>query len=342
MFISRDERETLIRELMMETGGRMDGSGKNIIVPSCPFCGKGGGKFGIYVGPETKYKQPFMSHCFKCGATTKTLDSLLDALGRPDLKIAETASFAPLDIPDFFKIEEDEIDDELVIVDMPEGWKRTFRSGYLKERGFTPDDFNYFPVGTTRGLNFKFDNYVVFPIIDSGDTVGYIGRHTWSKDAIDEYNTKAKRNGKYEIRRYNNSTENDFVKLLYNYDAVKEDETDTVILVEGVFDVIGLTRELELYDNPHIAPVATFGKKISSAQIYKLQSKGVKTVIIGYDNDARESIVKAADQLSEFFDVFISRLDGDEKDYGDAGFWDMYDSFTTGLMTPNEFKMQTI
>ena len=46
--------------------------------------------------------------------------------------------------------------------------------------------------------------------------------------------------------RYRNSTENDFVKLLYNYDAVKEDETDTVIIVEGVFDAIALTRKLNL------------------------------------------------------------------------------------------------
>lgn len=34
--------------------------------------------------------------------------------------------------------------------------------------------------------------------------------------------------------RFRNSVENDFVKLLYNYDAVIEDETDTVVLVEGI------------------------------------------------------------------------------------------------------------
>lgn len=74
--------------------------------------------------------------------------------------------------------------------------------------------------------------------------------------------------------RYRNSTENDFVKLLYNYDSIIEDETDTVILVEGVFDVIALTRKLNLYNNPSVAVVATFGKKISDTQIYKLQAKG--------------------------------------------------------------------
>lgn len=344
MYINREEREWLIKELLMETGGRIDGSGKNIIVPVCPSCGKSGGKFGIYIGQETKNKTLFMSHCFKCGHTTKTLEQLLDLLNRPDLKIEEKASFAPLEIPDFFQLYDDEIDDELVEVTMPDGWKQTSRNSYLKQRGFTVDDFVYFPVGTTRGLNFRFDDYVVFPIIDNGTIVGYVSRHTWSKDAIDEYNTLARRKGKYEIRRYNNSTENDFVKLLYNYDSVIEDETDTVILCEGIFDVISLTRKLELYDYHRVVAVATFGKKISQAQMYKLQSKGVKTVIIGYDSDAREGILKAADNLSEYFDVYISVLDpdGDGKDYDEADFWAIYDSFTTGLLTPNEYKMQTI
>ena len=55
-----------------------------------------------------------------------------------------------------------------------------------------------------------------------------------------------------------------------------------------------ITRKLNLYDNHHIAAVATFGKKISEAQIYKLQSKGVRTVVIGYDGDAVSAINTAA------------------------------------------------
>lgn len=342
MYISREEKELLVKELIVHTGGRVDGSGNNIIVPVCPACGKSGGKFGIYIGPKTPYKEPFLSHCFKCGHTTKTLDQLLDLLERPDLKIEERVSFKPLEIPDFYKLEEPEIDDELSIVEMPEGWKRTYRSAYLNKRGFTADDYVYFPVGTTRGLNFKFDDYVVFPIIDNGDTVGYVSRHTWNKEAIDSHNAEARRRGRYEIRRYNNSTDNEFVKLLYNYDAVIEDETDTVILVEGVFDVIALTRKADLYDNHRIVPVACFGKKISQTQIYKLQSKGVKTVVVAFDNDARNGIIKAAAQLTEYFDVFIACLKGDGKDFDEADFWDIYDLFSEGLMTPNEFKMLTI
>lgn len=342
MYISREDKEFLIKELMIELHAKPDGGNKNLIVPRCPYCGKEGGKMGIYIGKETEKKKLFMSHCFSCHHTTKDINQLLDDIGRPDLKLVDTASFQPLEVPQFFSLEEDEIDDELSIVEMPAGWKRCFRNSYLHSRGFTLDDYEYFPVGTTRGLNFKFDDYVVFPIIDNGDTVGYISRHIWGKSEIDEYNKKARRNGKYEIRRYNNSIENDFVKLLYNYDAVIEDETDTVIIVEGIFDAIALTRKLDLYDNHRIAVVATFGKKISNTQIYKLQSKGVKTVILGYDGDAVEAINTAALQLNDYFDVFIAYIENPDADFDSMDFWEIFDVFSMSLKTPVEYKLNTV
>lgn len=343
MYLNREEREYIVRELTQELHAHLDGSRKNLLVPVCPVCGKGGSKFGIYIGPDTDKKRTFMSHCFKCGATTKTLDQLLDLIGRSDLKVEERASFEPLEIPTFYQLEEEEIDDELTVIDMPDGWKRCYRNAYLRGRGFEADDYEYFPVGTTRGMNFKFDEYVVFPIIDEGDIVGYVSRHTWSKDELDAYNDKARWAGKYEKRRYNNSQENDFIKLLYNYDAVVEDETDTVILCEGIFDVIALTRKLDLYDNHRIVPVATFGKKISQTQIYKLQSKGVRTIVIGYDTDAREAILKAAENVKDYFDdCFIANLQGNGKDWDEMDFWEIYDTFSIGLMTPREYKLKTV
>lgn len=343
MNISKQDRELLINELIIELHAKPDGGNKNLIVPKCPYCGKEGGKFGIYIGKETEKKKLFVSHCFSCGHTTKDINLLLEDIGRPDLKLVETADLRPLSEQNLlFQLEEDEVDDDLAIIEMPEGWKRCYKHPYLKERGFTGTDFDYFPVGTTRGLNFKLDNYVVFPIIDDGDIVGYISRHVWPKDQIEEYNRKARRNGKYEIRRYNNSTENDFVKLLYNYDSVIEDKTDTVIIVEGVFDVIALTRKLDLYDNNQIAVVATFGKKISQAQIYKLQSKGVKTVVIGYDGDAVTAINVAAIQLNEYFETFIAYIEDPKADFDSMDFWEIYDVFSSNLKTPIEYKLNTI
>ena len=72
---------------------------------------------------------------------------------------------------------------------------------------------------------------MIFPVIDAGDTVGYMARHTWSKEEIDLHNRCAARNGDYKMLRWRNSTENDFVKLLYHYDGIVEGEADTVILL---------------------------------------------------------------------------------------------------------------
>ena len=53
MELSVQEYQYLVSEITRETGAKRDGSGKNLIVPRCPFCGKQGGKFGIYIGKET-------------------------------------------------------------------------------------------------------------------------------------------------------------------------------------------------------------------------------------------------------------------------------------------------
>lgn len=324
-------------------GAVQDGGGKNLLA-RCPFCGKEG-KFGIYIGPTTVRKKPFMSHCFSCGRSTVTPEQLFEQIGRMDLILTPTVELdAPLDTTLLFPLEapEEEIDDSLDIVPLPPFYRRSFAHPYLKERGFTMDDFEYFPVGTTRGLNRRWDDYVIFPILDGGDTVGYVARHTWPKADIDAHNRRARRTGEYKILRYRNSVENDFVKLLYNYDAVAEDQTDTVVVVEGIFDVVALVRKLELYDNTRAAVVATFGKKISRAQIYKLQSKGVRTVVIGYDGDAVEAVKKTAAELSEWFDVLVADIPDPAKDWEDLTRGEIYDIFANRLYTPFEYRLRKV
>lgn len=343
MELSVQEQQYLVTEIVRETGAKRDGSGRNLIVPRCPFCGKAGGKFGIYIGRETSRRKPFMAHCFSCGTSTRTLGQLLEAIGRMDLMVAPTADIgAPLENLLALSPEPEEIDDRLKPVDLPDFYKRTFRHPYLQEREFLFDDYEYFPVGTTGKLNPRYADYVIFPVMDEGDTVGFVARHTWPKEAIDAHNRKAKFAGGYRILRYRNSTDNDFSRLLYNYDAVREDETGSVILTEGIFDVISLTRKLELYDNPHIAVVATFGKKISDVQIYKLQSKGVKTVVIGYDGDAVEAVKRTAERLKPYFEVFIADIADACKDWDEMGEEEIYKTFAYRLLTPVEYKLKKV
>ena len=343
MELSVQEQQYLVREIARETGAKRDGGGKNLIVPRCPFCGKTGGKFGIYIGPETTRRKPFMGHCFSCGASTRTLGQLLEAIGRMDLMVAPTADIAaPLENLLLLPHEPEEIDDGLVPVALPDFYRRTFRHPYLQARGFCPDDYGYLPAGTTGKANPRYADYVVFPVIDGEMTVGYVARHTWPKEDIDAYNRRAKHSGGYKILRYRNSTENDFSKLLYNYDAVRAGETDTVILAEGIFDVIALTRKLELYDNPRVAAVATFGKKISDVQVYKLQAKGVRTVVVGYDGDAVEAIKRTAERLRAYFEVFIADIADAGKDWDGMDDGETYRTFAYRLLAPIEYKLKKV
>ena len=342
MELSHKETEYLIAEIQSALGAKRDGGSKNLIA-RCPYCGKEG-KYGIYIGRETARKRPFMAHCFSCGMSTTSVNQTLEAIGRPDLMVAQTADLgAPLDTTALFPLEvEEEIDDALDIVALPDFYRRSFSNPYLKGRGFTYDDYDYFPVGSTGRLNFRFDDYVIFPVIDGGDTVGYVARHTLPKSEIDAHNRRAKVSGDYRIQRFRNSTENDFVKLLYNCDALREGETETVILCEGIFDVVALTRKLDLYDNPRVVAVATFGKKISQTQIYKLQTKGVRNVVVGYDRDAVAAIKQTASELSRYFEVLIADIPDSDKDWEDLTDEEIYDVFAYRLRTPVEYKINKI
>jgi len=339
MQVSDERKQIIVRELCAELSGRVDGGGKNIVVPVCPYCGKKGGKFGIYVGPiESKL---FWTHCFSCGHTTKDFNKFLEDIGRTDLAVKETVDL-DMDVDDEIDFFEDEDDDqELVEVEMPKGWKRFFKNKYLKSRGFIMELYDMFPVGNTRGMNWQYDDYVIFQIIMDGICVGYIGRNIQSKEVIDEHNARSK----FQIRRYLNSTENDFSRLLFNYDSIVSGETQTVILTEGIFDTIRLVKMFELYENKMIVPVATFGKKISQAQMLLLQKKGVSQVIVAYDMDevGKEAITKTMAQLDPYFDVLaLQLLTDDAKDIDECTWWELYDSFAYGLKEQVEFNLNEI
>lgn len=336
MDLSVELQHQIAEELLFELDGKMDGGRKNILVQHCPFCGHSGYKYGIYVGIPTNHKKFGSSNCFHCRSRFRELQDTLEALGLSRLMPSETVDLGS-SLTDEINLFEDEVDDDLVEVSMPKGYKRCFKNPYLKSRGFNVDDYEYFPCGTNRNLDLKFADYVLLEVRDAGRLVGYVGRHIWDKDEIDRYNARHR----YQIRRYNNSTENGFGKLLYNYDAIEAYKTRTVILCEGVFDVIALTRKLELYDNHAIVPVATFGKKVSEVQIYKLQSKGVEQVVLGYDADAKGTTGHIAMQLDNYFDVTIADLDiANGKDWDEMDEMSIYNVFANGLKTVREFNLE--
>ncbi len=338
MIITPEIQHSITEELLYDLGGKMDGSRRNILVPNCPFCGHDGFKYGIYVGPDTARKRFGASNCFRCGRGFRTLRDTLKALGLESLMPKETAELddSETDISAMF---EDEIDDNLVEVVMPKGYKRCYKNHYLKSRGWNVDDYEYFPVGTNRGFDREYADYIILEVRDEGRTVGFVARSILSKDKIEAYNSKHN----FKIRRYKNSDEsigNGFAKMLYNYDAIEPMVTHSVILCEGPFDVVGLNRKLELYENKSIVPIATFGKKISQEQMFKLQKKGVEQIVIGYDNDAKETTARIAMELEKYFDVLIADIpNGVGKDWDEMDVEDIYDVFAYNLKTVREFNL---
>lgn len=290
------------------------------------------------VGNNVGKKRFGMSNCYHCNRRFGSLKETLKALDREDLIPAETAVLDDSET-DISAMLDDEIDDDLVEITMPRGYKRCYKNSYLKSRGWEVDDYEYFPVGTNRSIEREYQDYIILEVRDEGRTVGFVARSILSKEEIDSYNSRHH----FKIRRYKNSDERDgngFAKMLYNYDAIEAGTTHSVILCEGPFDVVGLNRKLELYDNKHIVPIATFGKKISQEQMYKLQKKGVEQIVIGYDNDAKETTSKIAMELDKYFDVLIADIpDGVGKDWDEMDVEDIYDVFAYNLKTVREFNL---
>ena len=342
MTFTYQERTELAESLRIALGGKYDGSKKNIVVPECPFCGKTGYKFGVYVGEEQRNKIPFMWNCFSCGKRGKYLKPLLEQIDRMDLNPDITTDISkPIELDGEFAIKEEDDTIELSLVELPQSYKRKFSIKYLKDRGFTMKDMNYFEVGQTSDMNYDFADYVIFPVVEDGDYVGYVSRHTWSKDKIDNYNAINKR----KKLRYKNSKEedgNDFKHLLYNIDAVIEGKTRTVILVEGIIDCIALVRKLNLYEAEDIAVCATFGKQVSPTKMVKLQLKGVDTIVLGYDGGTVNFTREASDTLSEYFEVLIADIDGVDRDWDDLTQMEVEDIFMDGLLSPVEYGLKRI
>jgi DNA primase len=315
-------------------GASIDAKGKNIVA-TCPYCNRSE-KFGISI---KKSGNPWQCLHAKCGERGK-LFKLLGYLDRLDL-----AGPARVDTTKKLEniIEEvgyEEINLELGGVDLPKGYKRVGAHPYLNSRGFNDDDYFYFEAGTSN--SFIFANYVIFPVRDNGKIVGYVSRHIWDKKKIDRYNDKVRQSGEgYKVLRYRNSTDNETGKMLYNYDRVKEGRVHTVIVVEGIFDVINLTRQLDLYEQDEIVVVACFGSKLSKEQVYKLQLKGVSNVILFYDEDAVEKIKHMAVWLQKYFDVLCAFNFNDDRDAGELGREDVLE-ILDNAQHPYSFKKNVL
>lgn len=276
---------------------------KNHLICTCPLCGK---DRHFYFNTETQKWD-----CKKCGKGGDIV-RLLTALNKLTLIRRFVDITKPLQsrISRLYDEEPgllDDLKESTTPVSLPVGFKFVKHHDYLASRGFAEDDYRRYPVGITN-LSFKREDYVIFLVYEDKVVRGYVGRKTWSKQRLREYETKT---GKV-MPRYSNS-ENNFSLLLYGIDEIMF-YVDTVILVEGVFTKIAVDRRLGIQVEDNFRCLATFGKKISPLQIMKLLLRGIKNVILIFDEDAVEESYKYARLLQKWFKVQVGFVAGGDLD----------------------------
>lgn len=280
--------EDILKSLIQ--GARYDSSKKNIY-GVCPWCG--GNEFGISI------KENHLFGCFRksqCGVTGNIF-KLLKKLGRQDLLKEEVVKLGEkLEFELGKKAGDEDLDINVATIRPPIGFRRVMSNKYLEDRGFT--EFEKYEVGTTM-LDRKFKDRTIFLIKEDGEVKGYLGRAT--KEGMQP--------------KYRNST-SDFSKLLGGIDEIEE-ETQTLILVEGLLDKVNVDRLLKLDQQSEIKCVCTFGAKVSLIQIVKMKMFNLKNIILFYENDVIGAIQGYAFKLEKEFEKVEVILPPENSDPGD-------------------------
>ncbi len=271
----------------------------------CPFCGKKG-KWGIIfnqLGGAT-------FHCWKCPRKT-TLFNFLKKINRTDLaKVtyevkpdAACPQIGELQVDKSIWEEQVEEVQELKPVSLPLRLKPLIDDEYLNSRGFTKEFYEMFEPSYTN-LESKLKNFIIFKMKMDGVCVAWWARSRYSKEWHKE-NLEAYRRREAElVLRYRNS-ENNFQDLLGGYDQLIAGKTKTVILVEGIFDMINLSNLLGLTQVEDVKCCFTFGNNIGRGQIDALLKKKVKNVILLYDEGTINESREAALKMRELFDSVL-------------------------------------
>lgn len=275
---------------------------------ACPFCGKPG-KWGVIfndTGGAT-------FHCWKCPRKT-SLYEFLKKIGRTDLaRVTYTAK------PDEVcpRIGEEQTEEsqwmtsmelqplELQPVALPLRLKPLVGDEYLESRGFNDYHYRLFePSYTNTSLEPKLRNYIVFKMKMNGVCVAWWARSRYSKEWHKENLELYKQHKAELVLRYRNS-ESNFQDLLGGYDQLVEGVTQTVILVEGIFDMINITNILGLADVNDVKCCFTFGNSIGKGQIESLLRKKVRNIVLLYDDGTIDESREAALRMRELFDTVM-------------------------------------
>lgn len=328
----RIDRNEIISELNLTPfGARGFFQDKN---NACPFC-KGEKKWGIVFSDNNT---SFIFHCFKCGKKSSAFE-FLKQIDRLDLIRNHYENSIKSSLVELVPEKEDEKEDDIVFkaVSLPFKLQRLVDDEYLNSRGFKQFHYDEFePSFTESPLERELKNYIIFKMKMNGKIIAWLARSRHSKEWHEMNLKKAKEKGIKPKLRYENS-KTDFTKILGGYDDISE-KTQVVIIVEGLFDYIGLDSKLNLREDENIRCVFTFGNSISKEQISFLQKKKIERVILMYDPDKPDQIKSSALNLQKSFETKIALLKDTSKDPGNATCEELLDALDN-LIDPINFRV---
>lgn len=275
------------------------------------------GKVGILMEGNSN-----VVHCFYCGEAIP-LRKFLKKIDRSDLidEDFEISLKEELTGIDSISI----LDEDLGEIDKPIGFERIFESKYLESRKFNHHHYNIFKPGKSQLEPGLTNDHIIFQIFQNHKLVGWVARsnkdYEWHKENL----RKHEEENEYIVLRYRNSN-SEFGKILGGYDEIT-DETEVVIIVEGLFDKVSVDSELNLNVSPYIKCVFTFGNKITSSQINLLKShKNIQKIFLLYDYNTIYEMKKSAMMLSNHYEkVRVCEIKG-EKDPGEMNAHELLDS----------------
>lgn len=260
--------------------------GQQLKLQSCIFCGK---DEHFFIHLRTKL---FICHSCNNAGNLGDLISILEEteshsfikrLVRNKGFYREYRNPDKINIKEVIEQEKSEMEEEVKPIDPPEYFTLLNKANeYLRSRGISDEDVRFYKMGFCFAG--RYAKRIIIPIIENGKWYGFVGRI--SRDRREGEDPK-----EFKKKKFRNTKDAPFANLLFNIEeASKHNE---VVITESVLDSVSVGRD----------GTCTFGKKISDYQIRKLLDYNVRSILLLWDSDAREDMVKTIPKLRFFFKV---------------------------------------
>jgi hypothetical protein len=300
--MKRVQKDRVIEQLNLRSFGQKGWMrSSSCECPECHRSDKFGIKFSEYSGTV---------HCFH-DDFSESLIKYLERLGREDLLDKDGSVSIKFGIRSLENKKEEDI--ELVEKELPIGFKRVHDDKYLNDRNFIPRHYNLFQPGYSDDP--LLNNYIIYQIFQFGRRVGWQARSKYSKEWHKENLKKYKEKKCRLVLRYKDAPGMDTSRILGGCDDITP-FTDTLILVEGIFDKTGVDNKLDLYETDDIRCCFTFGNKLSQISIIR-SFKSIKNIYLLYDFGTMKQVKTMALELSKYYNVRANIMPSIE-DPGDA------------------------